>query len=114
MAEAIENHQERTTGFKMTQDHSLLNGTHFIAEIKVDYHKLVEFFGNPSEGDGHKMDAEWMILFDDDTVATIYNWKNGHNYLGIDGYAVEDIDLWHIGGHDQQAAENVKKVLNIN
>jgi hypothetical protein len=38
-------------------------------------------------------------------VATIYNWKNGPNYIGRG--TIEDIDEWNIGGHDLTAANDM-------
>ena len=63
----------------------------------VSYHRLVVLFGRPNESDGEKSDAEWDIRFEDGTVCTIYNWKNGKNYCGKDGLALRDITEWHVG-----------------
>lgn len=79
--------------------------------IKADYNKLVELFGEPTEGDGYKIDAEWMLEFEDGTVATIYNWKNGRNYCGHEGDPVEIITDWHIGGHNKRTVRLVEDVL---
>ena len=66
------------------------------------YDDLVCTFGQPTcdVGDGYKTDCEWLVEFEDGTIATIYNWKNGYNYCGVDGKAVEDITHWNVGGHD--------------
>lgn len=89
-----------------------VSGTHLQGYIYEDYDRLVEAFGEPSEGDGYKVDAEWIIEFDDGTVATIYNWKNGRNYCGGDGLDVEAITDWHIGGRSKRAVELVQAVLD--
>jgi len=78
--------------------------------------EMVEAFGEPHrhvEG-GDKTDAEWVLRFDDGTIATIYNYKDGKNYLGDEGLAVEDIAEWHIGGlHTRRgrATELVHQVI---
>ena len=74
-----------------------IDGTHLQGYVTSDYSNIVRVFGEPFNGDGYKVDAEWGILFDDGLVATIYNWKNGKNYCGSDGKRVRDIDEWHIG-----------------
>jgi hypothetical protein len=80
--------------------------------IVASYDRLVELFGEPTEGDGYKVDAEWLVEFEDGTVATIYNWKNGINYCGFDeGYPVEVITDWHVGGHAFQAVRLVDDAL---
>lgn len=82
--------------------------------ITATYAQLVGTFGEPlKEGfDDYKSDAEWLVQFDDGTVATIYNWKNGINYGGSEeGIPTEQITDWHIGGHTSDAVDNVKQAI---
>lgn len=65
--------------------------------VDASYSQLIELFGNPCESDGDKVDAEWC-LFIDGILVTIYNYKNGRNYLGPDGLDVEEMNSWNIGG----------------
>ena len=88
------------------------NGTFLQGHIEADYFDLVEVFGEPtSEGDGYKSDAEWEVKFDDGTVATIYNYKNGKNYCGSLGQATHAITLWNIGGFNTNAAKLVTETM---
>jgi|DEB0MinimDraft_6_1074348.scaffolds.fasta_scaffold218852_1 hypothetical protein len=83
-------------------------GTSLQGYITAPYAELVELFGKPHDFfDDFKCDAEWYVEFDDGTVATIYNWKNGSNYLGDDAPPVEAITSWNIGGNTPEAAEKV-------
>jgi len=76
-----------------------VDGTYMHGRIYADYPDLVEKFGPPIiHGDGDKTDAEWALEFEDGTVATVYNWKNGINYCGADGKPVEHITEWNVGG----------------
>ena len=85
-----------------------INGTSLMGRIEADYAELVRAFGEPnSEGDTTKSDAEWAWQFEDGTVATIYNWKNGKNYCGEYGQEVENIKNWNIGGYSKHAVECV-------
>ena len=87
----------KAIGFKMGGD---VNMTSLQGYIRTNYETLVGCFGEPTcDGDGYKVDAEWIITFADGVVATIYNWKNGRNYCGAEGLDVEDIKEWHVGGH---------------
>ena len=98
-----------------------LDSTHLQGQLKgVTFTQLERAFGHASfvKNDGpregwHKTDAEWAIQFHDaaDTVATIYNWKNGTNYLGEDGLDAEDITIWSVGGHSPDALKRVQEVL---
>ena len=89
-----------------------VSGTSLKGYISVDYSTLVEVFGPPhSDGDGYKVDAEWMLQFSNGVVATIYNWKNGQNYCGEDGLLVEDITEWHVGGKSPLAERTVDEYL---
>lgn len=89
-------------------------GTSLQEEMVVSYQKLVEVFGKPNaKGDEYKIDAEW-IVFTVSGVATIYNWKDGKNYLGAEeGLPVEDITDWHIGGHSDLVVHHIKRALGI-
>ena len=87
------------------------NGTSLIECIHVFYDTLVQVFGKPMKGHD-KSDAEWEIEFEDGTVATIYNYKDGKNYLGKNGMKTKDITYWHIGGHNQKAWDYVKYAID--
>ncbi len=87
-------------------------GTSLVGKINVSYGKLKKTFGKPTESDGYKSDAEWEVEFENGVVATIYNWKNGKNYLGSSGTPKTKITQWHIGGHTEEAVKLVKQVLS--
>ena len=89
-----------------------ISGTSFQGDLIASYSKIVEKLGDPmSSFCGYKTDAEWCIEFDNGVVATIYNWKNGVNYLGHDGLPVEDIVEWHIGGSDSRVSAWVSDLI---
>lgn len=81
--------------------------------VDASYKQIVKVFGKPGDGDGEKVDAEWEIIFEDGTVATIYNYKDGKNYNGEEGTKTEDITDWHIGGTDKKAVERVNEALSV-
>lgn len=86
------------------------NMTHLQGYITATYRDLINVFGEPIDGrgcPGEKTDVEWNIQFEDGTVATIYNWKNGFNYCGEFGTPVHSIISWNIGGHSIKALELV-------
>jgi len=87
------------------------NGTHLQGYIDASYSELCTTFGEPSEGCGYKTDAEWVLKFDDGTIATIYNYKDGKAYLGEDGLPKQDIRDWHIGGFNKKAVELVTDAI---
>lgn len=88
------------------------NSSSFVGYIDIDYKTLVEKLGQPHNHEGYKTDAEWDIQFDDGTIATVYNWKDGHNYNNGKGLNVEDIRDWHIGGFNKKAVELVHLTVN--
>lgn len=88
------------------QDLINTNMTHLQGHITCTYAQLVSTFGEPMKDgfDDYKSDAEWLVQYEDGTVATIYNWKNGINYCGSeDGIPTQDITDWHIGGKSEKA-----------
>jgi hypothetical protein len=92
-------------------------GTSLQGHINATYDQLVAVFGQPEvftlENSDGKIDVEWAIAFDNGTVATIYNWKNGKNYCGADGLNVADITRWNIGGNRYDAATLVDSALKV-
>ena len=97
--------------FKDVSETEEINGSCLQGYITCDYDTLVEVFGEPGDSDGYKVDAEWCLKFEDGTIATIYNWKNGKNYCGSRGKPVKDITDWNIGGFNGKAKERVHEAL---
>ena len=93
------------------QSHQKTNGTSLQGYVNAEFDLLRQLFGNPHESDGYKTDAEWAIEFDDGTIATIYNYKDGHNYLGADGFNTNQITNWHIGGKNKNAFNYIHNLL---
>lgn len=83
----------------LTEWDSRANGTCLQGYVRGTYDELVSAFGAPVlDGDEYKVDAEWQLLFNDEIIVTLYNYKTGRNYLGAEGLDVEDIECWHVGG----------------
>lgn len=91
-----------------------IDGTFGIGTITMSYEEIVSKLGKEhfgASGDDKTL-AEWGLLFNDGTVATLYNWKNGKNYDPIDGLDLEEITEWNIGGNNNPLSEILlKKVL---
>ena len=88
-------------------------GTFLQGYIKATYEQLLKTFGEPHDpnGDNYKTDVEWAFEFADGTVATLYNWKNGKNYLGAEGLELNDIYEWHVGGFSEKAVAKLLEKL---
>ena len=87
-------------------------GTHLQGYVITTYDVLQKVFGmcKVDAFDDYKCDAVWEVQTPFG-VATIYNYKDGKNYLGKDGMAVKDITEWHVGGHNAESYECVKKLI---
>lgn len=79
-----------------------VNMTSFQGNITCSYDTLVEVFGEPTEGDGYKTQAEWTGK-SGDTVFTIYDWKENQD--------IYDVTDWHIGGHNSKSVELVRQII---
>ena len=91
-----------------------IGGTFLQGYIKASYEQLVKTFGEPHDpdGDNYKTDVEWAFEFADGTIATLYNWKNGKNYLGeAEGLELNDIYEWHVGGFSEKAVAKLLEKL---
>ena len=87
--------------------------TGYVGKITTTFSELKKKFGKPNiiVEKGEKTDAEWLIQFENGVIATIYNYKNGKNYVGNSGIATSKITDWHIGGHVEDAYNLVTQVL---
>ena len=90
-----------------------VGGTFLQGYIKATYEQLLKTFGEPHDpnGDNYKTDVEWAFEFADGTVATLYNWKNGKNYLGAEGLELNDIYEWNVGGNSDKAVAKLLEKL---
>jgi len=90
-----------------------VGGTSLQGYIKASYEQLLQTFGAPNSTlcDNYKTDVEWAFKFADGTVATLYNWKNGKNYLGSEGLELNDIYEWNVGGFNDKAVSRLLEKL---
>ena len=89
-------------------------GTSYLGQINVRYNTLVNLFGNPQKYDDYKTDAQWVIKFINDDIATIYNYKNGLNYLGNNGIKKEHIIEWNVGGNSKKVLLRIFNLITNN
>ena len=89
-----------------------VGGTFLQGYITIPYNSICNKLGEPSKADEYKSDCEWAVEFDNGTVATLYNWKNGINYLGREyGIPKEEITNWNIGGNTKDAVTQLENIL---
>ena len=89
-------------------DSSVSSGTSLKGYVTTTLAKLIDTFGQPEYyGEGDKVTVDFSILFDDGTVATIYDWKRYE--MGTP--ALDEVFQYNIGGHSLQAVILVKQAL---
>ena len=87
-------------------------GSHGIGVIEASYNMIKTAFGDPCGSDDYKVQVEWAIQFEDGTIATIYDWKQGDLYNGEgNGTHFSKVEEWHIGGFNDKAELRVLEVL---
>jgi len=88
-----------------------ISGTYLLARLWVSYAEIVAVLGEPhSDCDGYKTDAQWAFE-KEGVVFTLYNYKDGKNYLGEEGLPLEEVTDWHIGGHGPGAVAAVRELF---
>ena len=83
------------------------NGTSYHGhKIKATLNELKELYGEPDNGDDDKVNNDWVLQMNDQTIFTIYDWKQRYRILSIQ----DDVQTsWHIGGfsiYDTGRAKN--------
>lgn len=91
------------TQVKSTDSYTKANGTHLQGYVRTTYAQLVDLFGE-GVGAGDKTTQEWILEFNDGTVATIYDWKEYET--------PEYLYDWHVGGTSKQAVWKVQEALD--
>jgi hypothetical protein len=95
---------------KFTKDPDATTGTSLQGYVQTTLHELINTFGEPDYYDeGDKVTAEWCLVFEDGTVASIYDWKRYE--LGTpELYELYD---WHIGGTSPTAVSTVEYQIRL-
>lgn len=100
---------------KTLKDFNKVGGTSLIGNLNVTYDDLVNLFGEPMAGYDYKIDAEWVLELcfygGESQAVTIYNWKNGKNYMGDAGLDVKDITRWNVGGHSVKSHQVLSSAI---
>jgi hypothetical protein len=87
------------------------SGTSLVGYIETTRQRIEEVFGAPSYSSNdnfEKVTVEWVIKFEDGSVATIYDWKRYE--LGTP--SLSEMYEWHIGGHNKKTALLVSEALS--
>lgn len=80
-----------------------VNGTSLQGYVSTTYDHLVSLFGQ-GIGPGDKTTAEWVLEFNDGSVATIYDWKEYSTPMGRYD--------WHVGGNSRLVVAMVQEALD--
>lgn len=93
--------------FKLVkQESGKANFTSLQGSVDATRDELVAVFGEPHpiESSDGKVTTEWIIEFEDKTIATIYDWKR----YELGAPKSDELYEWHIGGHTRRALENAQ------
>lgn len=90
-------------------DTSKSNGSHLQGYVESTFDEIIEIFGSPKHGPDafylDKVTCEWVLEFEDGTIATIYDWKMCET--PYNKY------YWHIGGFDQKSVDLIQEIVAI-
>lgn len=86
------------------------NGTWLQGYMEATRREIEFAFGEPCfEGEGDKTTTEWELLFEDGTVATIYDWKR----YEMGAPEMDERTTWNIGGKTIAAVDRVKDTVLV-
>ena len=89
---------------------SILPSTFGVGSFDAPFSYVRAILGEPiyKNGDGidDKSDVIWQIIVKSNPIEiiTVYNYKDGKNYLGDEGKEVEQITYWKIGSNNRDKA----------
>lgn len=105
--------------FKLVNDSMKTNGTSLKGYIELRCKDIIKVFGEPIEGDEHKVSGEWV--FENEAtgeVFTVYDWKStslygGRGYPSVKTFRSTDKSYnFHIGSHDGTDVDGFKAWLH--
>lgn len=85
-------------------------GTSLVAYFDATRREIEAVFGAPSytcDSESEKVTVEWVIEFENGTIATIYDWKRYEEGTP----ALDEEYEWHIGGVNSDAAKYVSLAM---
>ena len=112
----------------ITSNNRLLTSHHLQAEVICSFKDLTSLFGRPFSYKkfGSAIDVQWAFVLDSGEIVTLYNWKNGPNYMTDNYrqksvfaayaryrriYKLKDITEWNIGAENPEPAYYIKRVI---
>ena len=78
-----------------------VNGTSLLTWFECPPVCLLELFGKPAEGDGHKVSGEYVFTNDKGDVFTLYDWKMTTLFWGEESGSPTPDEFW-IGEDPEQ------------
>jgi hypothetical protein len=95
---------------KFTKDPGATTGTSLQGYTPTTLRQLIEVFGEPDYYDeGDKVTVEWCLVFEDGTVASIYDYKRYE--LGTP--ELDEMYHWHVGGSSPVALATVEYQMRV-
>lgn len=87
------------------KDINKASGTALQGYLRAKYSDVERVFGKPTHlGSGDdKVQARWVLMFEDEEIATIYDYKEDLNY--------KKVYMWHIGGHKPDVVKRINKIF---
>ena len=100
---------------------SFLPSTHGVGSFDAPFSYVRAILGEPIykrayEGHDYKSDVVWQMIVQANPVevVTVYNYKDGKNYLGDKGKEPEQITYWRIGSNNRvKARAYISNRLNV-
>lgn len=85
-------------------DARFAQGSGLQGHIHATYGELLETFGNPDLFESGKIRAEWVVVFADGVLATIYDFKSPND--------LRDQVEWSVCGFQNEALDRVVGALS--
>ena len=110
-------HKNPLLDFKIKKENIIeLFGSCYQASLRGKFEDIIQIFGWPcyigdDASDDRKVFVEWVLEFPSEQICTIYNYKNGYNYMGENGISVFDMEYWSVGGHNYEVINELKRIL---
>ena len=89
---------------KYKTDIYIADGTYLQGTVIATYSELLKLFGQPRKFADSKCQVEWSIRFEDNTEATVYDWK--------EDVPASEVREWHIGGKGLKAVWRVEEAID--